>query len=233
MGTPHNSAKTEDVAQTVIMPGDPLRAKFIAEHFLDNAVCINEVRNMLGYTGSFEGKRITVMGSGMGMPSMGIYSYELFKMYNVERIIRIGSAGGLSDSVKLRDIIIGLGASTNSNYAAQYKLPGTFAPIADYSMVKSAVEAAEKENIKVVVGNILSSDTFYTDSTSDNDLWKRMGILAVEMETAALYMNAARLGKKALGIFTVSDHLYTGEELSADDRQTTFTDMMTIALKSI
>lgn len=233
MGTPHNSARPEDVAQTVIMPGDPLRARFIAEHFLDDVICINEVRNMLGYTGDFEGKRVTVMGSGMGMPSMGIYSYELFKMYNVEKIIRIGSAGGISDSIKLRDIIIGLGASTNSNYAMQYKLPGTFAPIADYSMVKSAVEAAEKENIKVVVGNILSSDTFYTDSTSDNDLWKRMGVLAVEMETAALYMNAARLGKKALGIFTVSDHLYTGEELSADERQTTFTDMMKIALKSI
>lgn len=233
MGTPHNAARLEDIAKTVIMPGDPLRAKFIAETFLEDAVCINEVRNMFGYTGFYNGRRVTVMGSGMGMPSMGIYSYELFDMYDVDRIIRIGSAGGLSDTVKVRDIVIGLGASTNSNYGAQYKLPGTFAPIADFKLVMAAVQAAQKEHIEVVVGNILSSDTFYTAYETDNDLWKSMGVLAVEMETAALYMNAARLGKSALGIFTISDHLYTKESLSAQERQTTFTDMMKIALEIV
>lgn len=171
------------------------------------------------------------MGSGMGMPSIGIYSYELFSMYDVNSIIRIGSAGGISDAVKLRDVVIAMGASTNSNYAAQYKLPGTFAPIADFGLLKKAVETAQKENIKVAVGNVLSSDVFYTQDAADNDLWKQMNILAVEMETAALYMNAARLGKKALGIFTISDHLYTKEELSADERQESFHEMMKLALE--
>lgn len=231
MATPHNEALEGQIAGTVLMPGDPLRAKFIAENFLENATCFNSVRNMLGFTGTYKGKKLSVMGSGMGMPSIGIYSYELFSMYGVDTILRIGSAGGLSDNVKVRDIVIGMGSSTNSNYAMQYKLPGTFAPLADFSLVRSAVETAERENIHVVVGNVLSSDTFYTDSASDNDLWKKMNVLCVEMESAALYMNAARLGKKALGIFTISDHLYTGESLSAKERQDSFTDMMKIALE--
>lgn len=231
MATPHNEALKGQIAGTVLMPGDPLRARFIAENFMEDVVCFNTVRNMLGFTGAYKGKKISVMGSGMGMPSIGIYSYELFSVYGVDNIIRIGSAGGLSDNVKVRDIVIGMGASTNSNYAAQYKLPGTFAPLADFSLVRRAVETAEKENINVVVGNVLSSDTFYTDCSSDNDLWKKMNVLCVEMESAALYMNAARLGKKALGIFTISDHLYTGESLSAKERQETFTDMMKIALE--
>lgn len=231
MATPHNEALEGQIAKTVLMPGDPLRAKFIAENFLEDVTCFNSVRNMLGFTGTYKGKKISVMGSGMGMPSIGIYSYELFSMYGVDTIIRIGSAGGISDNIKVRDIVIGMGSSTNSNYAAQYKLPGTFAPLADFSLVRSAVETAEKENIHVVVGNVLSSDTFYTDSASDNDLWKKMNVLCVEMESAALYMNAARLGKRALGIFTISDHLYTRESLSAKERQDSFTDMMKIALE--
>lgn len=231
MSTPHNAAEKGAIAKTVLMPGDPLRAKFIADTYMENVTCFNTVRNMFGFTGTYKGKEISVMGSGMGMPSMGIYSYELFSMYDVENIIRIGTAGGISDSVKLRDVVIGMGASTNSNYASQYKLPGTFAPLADFSLVRKAVEVAERENINVVVGNVLSSDTFYTDSSTDNDLWKKMNILAVEMESAALYMNAARLGKKAVAIFTISDHLYTGEALSAKERQESFHEMMKIALE--
>jgi len=229
--TPHNEAKLGDIAKTVLMPGDPLRAKFIADTYLEDVVCFNKVRNMLGFTGTYKGKKVSVMGGGMGMPSIGIYSYELFNFYDVDNIIRIGSAGGLSDSVKLRDVVIGMGASTNSNYASQYKLPGTFAPIADFDLLRKAVQAAEQLNIKTVVGNVLSSDTFYNDDKEANDLWRKMGVLAVEMEAAALYMNAARAGKKALCILTISDHIYTGEELSAEDRQKTFRDMMEIALE--
>lgn len=232
MSTPHNEAKQGDIAKTVLMPGDPLRAKYIAENFLTEVTCFNTVRNMLGYTGMYNGKRVSVMGSGMGMPSIGIYSYELFTEYDVDNIIRIGSAGALADDVKVRDILIVMGASTNSNYAHQYKLPGTFAPTADYELLSRAVEAAKRENIKTVVGNTLSSDTFYGDDSKDNDAWKKMHVLAVEMEAAALYMNAARLGKKALAILTVSDHIYTGESLSAKERQETFTDMMKIALET-
>lgn len=230
--TPHNGGKEGDIAKTVLMPGDPLRAKFIAETYLENPVCFNSVRNMLGYTGEYKGKKISVMGGGMGMPSIGIYSYELFEFYGVENIIRIGSAGGIGENIKVRDIIIGMGASTNSNYAMQYKLPGTFAPIADYGLLRSAVDVAESKNYKVVVGNILSSDTFYNDNSETNSLWKKMNVLAVEMEAAALYMNAARLGKKALCILTVSDHVFTGESLSAEERQISFKEMMEIALET-
>lgn len=229
--TPHNAAKKGDIAKTVLMPGDPLRAKFIAENYLENPVCFNTVRNMLGYTGTYKGKEISVMGGGMGIPSIGIYSYELFNFYDVDSIIRIGSAGGLSDDVKLRDVVIAMGASTNSNYAHQFKLPGTLAPIADYSLLRKAVEVAEEKGIHTVVGNVLSSDTFYDDNKDANDLWKKMNVLCVEMEAAGLYMNAARAGKKALCILTISDHIYTGEALPAEDRQTTFRDMMEIALE--
>ena len=232
MATPHNAAKKGDIAKTVLMPGDPLRAKYIAETFLEDAVCFNTVRNMFGYTGIYKGKKVSVMGSGMGIPSIGIYSYELYHDYDVEAIIRIGSAGGISDKVKLKDVVIGMGASTDSNYAAQYQLPGTYAPIADFGLLRKAVEAGEALGISVVVGNTVSSDHFYNEFRDVNELWKKMGVLAVEMEAAALYMNAARAGKKALCICTISDHLFTGEELSAEDRQTGFTDMMKIALET-
>ena len=228
--TPHNAAREGEIAKTVLMPGDPLRAKFIAEQYLTEVTCFNQVRNMLGFTGSDQGKRVSVMGGGMGMPSIGIYSYELYHFYGVESIIRIGSAGGLSDEVKVRDVVAGMAASTNSNYASQYKLPGTFAPTADFGLLERAVAAARERNIPIRAGNILSSDIFYTDDAADNDAWKAMGVMCVEMEAAALYMNAARAGKKALCLLTISDHLYTGESLSAEERQTSFRDMMEIAL---
>ncbi|HHT96308.1 MAG TPA: purine-nucleoside phosphorylase [Clostridiales bacterium] len=229
--TPHINAKEGDIAETVLMPGDPLRAKFIADNYLENVICFNEVRNMFGYTGTYKGKKVSVMGSGMGIPSIGIYSYELFNFYGVENIIRIGSAGGFTDDIKVRDIVIGMGASTNSDFAKQYKLPGTYAPLADFGLLRKAVEAAESMNIKTVVGNILSSDTFYDDNPDANTLWKKMNVLAVEMEAAGLYLNAARAGKKALCILTISDHVFTGESLSAEDRQNTFHEMMEIALE--
>lgn len=229
--TPHNGAKQGEIAKTVLMPGDPLRAKFIAEQYLTDVTCFNTVRNMLGFTGTWNGKRVSVMGGGMGIPSIGIYSYELYHMYDVDTIIRIGSAGGIADHVHLKDLVIAMGASTNSNYAAQYRLPGNYAPIADFELVKKAYEAAQAKGVHTAVGNILSSDIFYGDDFSDNDRWKRMGILAVEMEAAGLYMNAARAGKKALCICTISDHLYTGEALSAEERQVGFRDMMEVALE--
>lgn len=228
--TPHNAAKPGDLAKTVLMPGDPLRAKFIAETYLENPVCFNTVRNMLGYTGKYRGKRVSVMGSGMGMPSIGIYSYELYHFYDVENIIRIGSAGGIAEGVKVRDIVVGIGACTNSNYAAQYHLPGPFAPIADFDLAQKAVQYAREHGIRTVVGNVLSSDTFYDDDVNALTAWKKMGVLAVEMESAALYMNAARAGKKALCLLTISDCPFTGESLSAEERQTSFRDMMEIAL---
>lgn len=229
--TPHIGAKSGEIAKTVLMPGDPLRAKFIAENFLEDVVQFNSVRNMFGYTGNYKGKRISVMGGGMGMPSIGIYSYELFNFYDVDNIIRIGTAGSLSEKLHLRDVVIGLGASTNSNYAAQYNLPGTFAPIASFDLASSAVEAAKENNINVAVGNILSSDTFYSADKTALEKWMSMGILAVEMEAAALYMNAAESGKNALCLLTISDCPLTGESLSAEDRQLSFTEMMKIALE--
>ena len=231
MSTPHNSANKGDIAKTVLMPGDPMRAKFIAENFLENAVCYNEVRGMLGYTGEYNGKKISVQGSGMGMPSIGIYSYELFHEYDVDNIIRIGSIGAIAYNVNLRDVIIAMGASTNSNYAAQFNLPGTYAPIASYDLLSRAVEAAKNKGCTFHVGNILSSDNFYDDSNSTAD-WQKMNVLGVEMEAAALYMNAARAGKNALCIATVSDCPLRGLSLSAEDRQLTFTDMMEIALEA-
>ena len=228
--TPHNNANIDDFAKTVLMPGDPLRAKFIAENFLEDPVLVNGVRGINGYTGMYDGKIVSVMASGMGMPSIGIYSYELFNFYGVENIIRIGSAGAISDEVNLRDIVIGMAACTNSNYAAQFALPGTYAPIADYKLLRQAVEVAEERGVDVKVGNLLSSDTFYDDSERLSD-WRKMGVLAVELESAALYMNAARSGKNALCICTVSDCPFTGESCTAEERQNTFTEMIEIALK--
>ena len=228
--TPHIKATPDDFAKTVLMPGDPLRAKFIAETFLTDAKLVNNVRGIHGYTGLWKGERVSVMASGMGMPSIGIYSYELFNNFGVENIMRIGSAGAISTDVKVRDIIFGMGACTNSNYAVQYNLQGAFAPIASYDMMKVAIEEAEKIGARYCVGNLLSSDTFYNADSEATMKWAKLGVLGVEMEAAALYMNAAAAGKRALAICTVSDHILRGEALDADARQTTFTDMMTIAL---
>ena len=228
--TPHITAKYGEIAKKVLMPGDPLRAKFIAEKYLQDIVCFNTVRNMFGYTGTYKGEKVSIMGSGMGMPSIGIYSYELYKFYDVDSIIRIGSAGSLRDDVHVMDIVIGMGACTNSNYVSQYKLNGTFAPIANYELLNKAVEVAKLQGKKTVVGNILSSDTFYSNDTTANDSWKKMGVIAVEMEAAALYMNAALLNKKALCILTISDHIYLDENLSAEERQLGFSNMIEIAL---
>ena len=229
--TAHNNAKANDFAKTVLMPGDPLRAKYIAETYLENPRQVTAVRNMFGYTGTYKGKEISVMGGGMGMPSIGIYSYELFNFYGVDQIIRIGSAGALQDHIKVMDVVIGMGACTDSNYAYQYGLPGIFAPIADYELMNKAIETAKRQGTNVVVGNVVSSDVFYNADPTVNDRWRSMGVLAVEMEAAALYMNAAKAKKKALCMLTISDHIYTGEALCAEDRQLGFGKMMEIALE--
>jgi len=236
--TPHINAKPEDFARTVLMPGDPLRAKYIAENFLENPVLINNVRGVQGYTGTYEGTRVTVMASGMGMPSIGIYSYELFNFFGVENIMRIGSAGSYHKDVKIRDIVIGQGACTDSRFAEHFHLPGTFAPIASWKMLETCVETAKELGANYHVGNLVSSDVFYGDEAdlADNfkamNSWAKMGVMAVEMEAAGLYMNAARAGKNALAICTISDSLVTGEATSAEERQSSFTQMMELALKT-
>ena len=231
--TPHINATPDDFAKTVLMPGDPLRAKFIAETYLENPTLVSSVRGMYAYTGTYKGKKISVMASGMGMPSMGIYSYELYSFFGVENIIRIGSAGAIQDSICVRDIVIGMGACTNSSFASQYDLPGTFAPMASYELVKKFADRAEKMELPYHVGSLLTSDNFYYDDTVESSVpkWAKMGVMAVEMEAAALYMTAARLGKKALAICTVSDHLITGEATTAEERQSSFTDMIKLALE--
>ena len=231
MSTPHIKAEKGDFAPTVLMPGDPLRAKFIAENFLEDYKLVNEVRGMLGYTGKYKGKEVSVMGSGMGIPSIGIYSYELFDQYGVENIIRVGSCGAYTDKVRVRDVILVQAACTNSNFAAQYGLNGTFAPIADFDLLQAAKKAADGMGIKTAVGNIFSSDVFYEGGEGWKK-WAEMGVLGVEMESAALYMNAAKLGKKALTILTVSDHfVIKGEDTTSEEREKSFTDMMKIALE--
>jgi purine-nucleoside phosphorylase len=228
--TPHITAKEGEFGKTVLMPGDPLRAKFIAETFLENPVLVNPIRGVNGYTGTYKGVKVSVMASGMGMPSMGIYSYELFNAYGVENILRIGTAGAIHKDLPVRSLVFGMGACTNSSYAMQYNLPGTYAPIASYDLLKKGVELAEKRgDVNFKVGNLFSSDTFYDDAQSALE-WAKMGVLAVEMEAAALYMNAARAGKNAMAICTISDNIVTGEAASAEERQTTFTTMMEIAL---
>ncbi len=236
--TPHINCTPSDFAPTVLMPGDPLRAKFIAEEFLTAPRLVNNLRGIQGYTGTFEGERVSVMASGMGMPSIAIYSHELFSAFGVENIIRVGSAGGMQKHVHVRDLILGQGACTDSRMAKDFRLGGSFAPIASFSLLSAAAEEARLMGLSYHVGNLLSSDVFYHD---EEDLpahetslfrWGKMGVLAVEMEAAALYMNAARLGKKALAICTVSDHLMTGEALSGEERQTSFTDMIRLALRT-
>ncbi len=231
MATPHLQGSKGDYAPVVLMPGDPLRAKFIAETYLENVRCVNETRGMYGFTGTYKGFPVSVQGSGMGQPSIGIYSFELFTEFDVQTILRIGTAGAIAEEVHLRDILIGQGACTNGNYAAQYRLPGTFAPIASYRVLEAAVQAAEQSGVPYHVGNLFSSDMFYDDAGSLAQ-WQKMHVLGVEMEAAALYMNAARTGKEALCICTVSDCPLRGETTTAEERQTGFTKMMEIALET-
>lgn len=227
--TPHIGAKYGEIAETVIMSGDPLRAQFMAERFLENPVLFNKVRGMLGYTGTYHSKRVSVMGHGMGIPSMAIYSYELFNFYGVKKIIRVGSAGSMNPDLHIGDLMLAQAACTNSNYASQFQLSGTFAPIADFALLRAAVEKAEELGYTYKVGNIYSSDIFYDENTGATAQWQKLGVLAVEMESAALYMNAARYGGRALCLCTISDSLVTGEATSSEQRQTGFTHMMDVA----
>lgn len=232
MPTPHNSAKKGDFAKTVLMPGDPLRAKFIAENFLENPKCYNEIRGMLGYTGTYKGVPVSVQGTGMGMPSMGIYSWELITEYGVENLIRIGTAGSFHEDIKVKDIVIGMAASTDSNYIHAFDVPGTYAPCASYELLSKVSASSTELGIPFKAGNIVSCDVFYE---LKEDWWKRwasMGIMAVEMEAAALYMNAAYNDVNAIAIMTISDHFVTGEKATARERETSFTDMMKLALEA-
>ena len=230
--TPHINAEADAFGKTVLMPGDPLRSKFIAENYLENAKLVNNIRGIQGYTGTYKGTKVSVMASGMGMPTIGIYSYELFTFFGVDNIMRIGSTGALQENVKVRDIIIGMGACTNSNYASQYGLAGTFAPIASYPLMKEAINQADQLHANYHVGNVLSSDTFYSDDKTATAGWQKMGVLCVEMEAAALYMNAARLSKRALAMFTISDNLLNGGSLSVKERQKGFDDMIKLSLET-
>lgn len=227
-----NEANKGDIAKVVLMPGDPLRARYVADNYFENPVCFNTVRNMYGFTGYYKGKKLSVMGSGMGIPSIGLYAYELYSFFDIDSIIRIGSAGGIADSVRLRDVVIAMGASTNSDFAAQYNFPGTLAPLASYSLLKFAVDAAERTKAKTVVGPVFTADQFYNADSSAASKYRDMGILALEMETAGLYMTAAKAKKQALSILTISDLVFTGEGLSAEERQNSFTEMMEIALET-
>lgn len=230
--TPHIGAKFGEIAETVIMAGDPLRVKFMAEKYLENPICFNQVRGMLGYTGTYKGKRVSMMGHGMGMPSIGLYTYELYHFYGVKTIIRVGSAGAYHKDLHLGDVVIAEGACTDSNYGDQYELGGVFAPIGDFGLLRKAADSCEQLKVPYMVGNVLSSDVFYREN-SHPERWMAMGVLAVEMEVAALYFNAARSGNKALGILTISDHILTGEVTTAEQRQTTFTSMMEVALSLV
>lgn len=232
MSTPHLQGKKGDYAPIVLMPGDPLRAKFIAETYLENPVCVNEIRGMLGFTGTYHGIPVSVQGSGMGIPSIGIYSYELYREFDVQAIIRIGTAGAIASDVQLRDVILGQAACTNSNFAAQYQLPGTFAPIASYRLLSAAAETAKAQGLPIRVGNLLSSDTFYDDADSLAQ-WQKMNVLGIEMESAGLYLNAARTGKEALCICTVSDCPLAGQFTTPEERQTGFRAMMELALGTV
>lgn len=229
--TPHIKPNGAEIAETILLPGDPLRAKFIAETYLENPVQFNEVRGMLGYTGTYKGKKISVMGTGMGAPSIGIYSWELINVFGVKNLIRIGSAGALQDKLNLYDIVFGMGASTNSNYASQYNLPGQYAVTASFELLEKAKKTADAQGQKVHIGNILTSDTFYNADKTAAAKWRDMGVLCIEMEAAALYLNAAQAGVNALCILTISDHIFRAEETTSEERQTSFTKMMEIALE--
>ena len=236
--TPHINAEPKDFAKTVLMPGDPLRSQFIAENLLTEPRLVNNVRGVQGYTGTYRGVPVSVMASGMGMPSIGIYSYELYNFFGVENILRVGSAGAIREDIRVRDVVLGQGACTTSRYVHNFRLPGDFAPIADWKLLSAAAAIAGEMGLTCHVGNLLSSDVFYNDTEGmrPEDLpaarWSRMGVMAIEMEAAALYMNAARAGRRALAICTISDHVLTGEATSAQERQTSFTDMMELALRT-
>lgn len=231
MSTPHNEAKKGDIAPVVLMPGDPLRAKFVAENYLEDVTVFNTVRNMMGYTGYYHGKRISVMGSGMGMPSIGIYSYELFHFYDVESIIRIGSCGALNENIHVRDLILVQGACTDSRYASQFELPGTFSAISSYDLLEKAVSCCRKKSLSFHVGNVVASDFFYHVDANSAEKWASVGCLGVEMESYALFMNAAYAKKKAMTLLTVSDHLFLEEDTTPEEREKTFCDMMEVALE--
>lgn len=228
--TPHINPKGVDIAETVLLPGDPLRAKFIADTYLEDVVQFNSVRNMLGFTGTYQGTPVSVMGSGMGMPSIGIYSYELINFFDARNVIRVGSIGAMQKDIDLYEIIVAASASTDSNFLEQYNLPGTYAPTASWTLLRAFMDEADRKGKKVHVGNILSSDVFYNADSTVNERWARMGVLGVEMESAALYSIAAYAGANALGIFTVSDNLFTGARTTAEERESAFTDMMELAL---
>lgn len=230
--TPHIAATPEDFGKTVLMPGDPMRSEFIAKNFLENARMVNNVRGVAGYTGEYKGKKVSVMASGMGVPSMGIYSHELFNYFDVESIIRVGTAGAIQEKLHVRDVILAMGASTTSSFVSQFDLPGTFCATADFGLLKKAEEISQKIGMNTHVGTVLTADTFYDDDPEIYKKWKKMGVLAIEMETAALYTNAARFGKKALTVCTVSDHIVNKEYLSAEERRSSFTDMIEIALET-
>ena len=234
MATPSacNEAKPGEIAKAVLMPGDPLRAKYVAEHYLEDPKCFNTVRGMLGYTGLYKGKRISVMGHGMGVPSIGLYTYELYNFYDVDSIIRIGSAGGVGEDVRVRDVVIVLGASTNSHFADQYGFPGLLAPTASWPLLRSAVDAAQRLGVRADVGQVFTADQFYNDKAAAGEMYRKFGILALEMETAGLYWTAQRAGKQALSILTISDHIFTGEALSPQERQDSFHEMMEVALET-
>lgn len=231
MSTPHNEAKKGDIAPVVLMPGDPLRAKFVAENYLEDVTVFNTVRNMMGYTGYYHGKRVSVMGSGMGMPSIGIYSYELFHFYDVESIIRIGSCGALNENIHVRDLILVQGACTDSRYASQFELPGTFSAISSYDLLEKAVSCCRKKSLSFHVGNVVASDFFYHADANSAEKWASVGCLGVEMESYALFMNAAYAKKKAMTLLTVSDHLFLEEDTTPEEREKTFCDMMEVALE--
>lgn len=232
--TPHIQVRQQGIiSESVLLPGDPLRAKFIAENFLEDVVQFNEVRNMFGFTGTCKGKKVSVMGTGMGIPSIGIYSYELIHFYGVKNLIRVGTAGSLQENVKIRDIVLAMSASTNSNYVNQYNLPGIYAPTASWKLLDKAARAAQSKGLDVKIGNILSTDIFYDDDKDSWKKWAKMNVLAVEMEAAALYMNAARAGVEALCILTISDSLVTHEATTSEERQKTFTNMIELALEVV
>lgn len=230
--TPHNEAKRGDIKDTVLMPGDPLRAKYIAENFLTDVKQFNAVRNMFGYSGKYKGKELSVMGSGMGIPSIGIYAHELYEQYDVKNIIRVGSCGAYSKDLKLFDLVIAMGASSDSNFAHQFNLPGTIAAICDFDLLRKAVTSAEKLDMNVRVGNVFSSDVFYNNNEDEWKRWEELGILAVEMECYGLYLTAQKLGKKALGILTVSDSFHLKEQTTPKEREKSFNDMILVALES-
>lgn len=229
----HINAEKGQIAESILLPGDPLRAKFIAENFLTGAKCYNEVRNMLGYTGTYKGVPVSVQGTGMGMPSIGIYSWELITEYGCRNLLRVGTAGSFHKDIKVRDIVAGVAASTDSDYVHAFHLSGTYAPCASFELLMKLAEASKKTGIGFHAGNIVSSDTFYN---TDPDAWKRwasMNVMAAEMEAAALYMNAAYHDVNALAIMTISDHFVTGEKTTSEEREASFTDMMTLALETV